>query len=135
MSSTDQRRRARQLARLYFSSGCIKHEFCAICQGFGTEMHHPDYSKPALIVWLCGLCHWALHRDPTIEPMVLKMPGAGQAERFNIRAAAKKKVVAAWRLRQRGRSVTLDGEKAISRRTVILKYIADGGVPAGTFSS
>ncbi len=35
---------------------------CEICgKSKRLDAHHPDYSKPLLIVWLCHKCHMALH--------------------------------------------------------------------------
>lgn len=36
-------------------------EPCAICGKDGQHRHHPDYSKPFEIVWLCESCHHKLH--------------------------------------------------------------------------
>lgn len=36
------------------------------CQSCGSKVrlhaHHPDYSKPLEVKWLCPLCHFAVHR-------------------------------------------------------------------------
>lgn len=34
-------------------------EFCEGCglKSARLEKHHPDYSKPLLVVWLCKRCH------------------------------------------------------------------------------
>lgn len=43
--------------------GHIKRGNCSIC---GTtkdvEGHHPDYSKPLNVIWVCPSCHSSLHR-------------------------------------------------------------------------
>jgi hypothetical protein len=38
--------------------------FCQRCGGFPKTLHrhHPDYSKPGEIVWLCPPCHGLQHR-------------------------------------------------------------------------
>ncbi len=36
--------------------------FCTTCQRSCTPQgHHPDYSKPLEVIWLCHLCHMSLH--------------------------------------------------------------------------
>jgi len=35
-----------------------------------TDGHHPDYSKPELIVFLCRSCHMKAHRDKAFEAEV-----------------------------------------------------------------
>lgn len=45
-----------------------KQEYCSYCYHNGAEhpieAHHPDYSKPLNVVWLCRLCHRARHSVP-----------------------------------------------------------------------
>jgi len=38
--------------------------FCVNCgnQSANLHGHHPDYSKPKEVIWLCSLCHSALHK-------------------------------------------------------------------------
>ena len=53
---------ARQKAYKAVQSGKIQRLPCAICGKTPTEMHHPDYNKPFLVVHLCKPCHAKLHR-------------------------------------------------------------------------
>ena len=32
-------------------------------RGYKAEKHHPDYSKPLSVVWLCRTCHLAHHSE------------------------------------------------------------------------
>lgn len=34
---------------------------CVLCGALQSEAHHPDYSKPLEVVWLCRSCHRKLH--------------------------------------------------------------------------
>lgn len=34
---------------------------CQMCGNLNGEKHHPDYSKPLDIIWLCHPCHIKLH--------------------------------------------------------------------------
>ena len=36
-------------------------ESCSHCGGAGAHRHHPDYSRPTEIVWLCTGCHGREH--------------------------------------------------------------------------
>ena len=53
-----QKYRARTAANNALKDGRIRREPCHFC-GATTdlEMHHPDYSRPLRVYWLCRLCH------------------------------------------------------------------------------
>lgn len=53
------RHKARRLIRHLVSSGCmIKPKNCSRCNGTKKiQAHHPDYSKPLMVIWLCHICH------------------------------------------------------------------------------
>ncbi len=53
---------ARHLAKQAFKEGKIKRQGCKTCGKF-AEMHHPDYSKPLEVEWLCHECHMQLHNQ------------------------------------------------------------------------
>jgi hypothetical protein len=42
--------------------GLIEKEPCEVCGSIEAEAHHPDYSKPLEVVWLCRKHHKAAHR-------------------------------------------------------------------------
>jgi hypothetical protein len=35
---------------------------CSMCGALKAECHHPDYTKPLEIIWLCRRCHKRIHR-------------------------------------------------------------------------
>lgn len=51
---------ARSTANIYLKRGKILRENCS-CGNVGEEMHHEDYSKPLVVVWLCRECHLKKH--------------------------------------------------------------------------
>ena len=67
----NEKHRAREKLRHYVASGkIIKPTICTKC-GKMTILHghHFDYSKPLEVIWLCPLCHEALHhnRGPLLQ--------------------------------------------------------------------
>jgi hypothetical protein len=52
-------------AALYYavrSGKIVKSKVCDICdREIRTEAHHPDYSKPLEVMWLCRRCHIGEH--------------------------------------------------------------------------
>ena len=58
-----QRFKVRMAARTALKAGKITRGPCEKCGAEKAEMHHPDYSKPLLVVWLCQTCHRKLHRE------------------------------------------------------------------------
>ena len=54
--------KARAVVARAKKKGIIKQEPCKICGAIGRiEAHHPDYSKPLDVVWLCSVHHHAVH--------------------------------------------------------------------------
>lgn len=42
--------------------GVLTPEPCEVCGAEKAEAHHPDYTKPLEVVWLCRKHHAALHK-------------------------------------------------------------------------
>ena len=61
--SVEQRRRAnaRSYLHTYVKRGKVLKQPCAVC-GKPAQAHHPDYSQPLLVVWLCPAHHHELHQ-------------------------------------------------------------------------
>lgn len=51
----------RSYAHVYKTRGKLVPQPCAVCGETKVEMHHPDYSQPLLVVWLCRKHHVAWH--------------------------------------------------------------------------
>lgn len=66
--TAEQRRRdsARSYAGVYLRRGKIQRSACVRCESSQSQMHHPDYTKPLEVVWLCRPCHLGLHRNPDL---------------------------------------------------------------------
>lgn len=59
-----EKHRVRSITSSAVKSGkLVRPKVCSICNGNETriEAHHPDYSKPLEVVWMCVLCHNAEH--------------------------------------------------------------------------
>lgn len=56
------RANARAYANVYQRRGKLVSRPCEWCAGTDhLEKHHPDYTQPLLVVWLCRGCHKAFH--------------------------------------------------------------------------
>ena len=53
--------RARSAVAEAIKSGRLIRKACSVCKEPKSQAHHPDYSKPLFVVWLCALCHGAEH--------------------------------------------------------------------------
>jgi hypothetical protein len=51
---------ARVITKMAMQSGRLKPQPCMIC-GAKSEAHHPDYSRPLDVVWLCRKHHMETH--------------------------------------------------------------------------
>ena len=51
----------RAYLKVYVRRGKVIKEPCSICGDKNSEGHHPDYSQPLLVVWLCRAHHLELH--------------------------------------------------------------------------
>lgn len=53
---------AQHALRSAIRRGLVHPKPCEQCGEEKAEGHHPDYSRPADVVWLCRRCHKAAHR-------------------------------------------------------------------------
>ena len=62
-----ERIRARQKTYYHKRQGNITPGTCEMC---GTdksiEGHHPDYSEPLNVIWVCSVCHRQFHKKETV---------------------------------------------------------------------
>lgn len=54
-----------QLQKAVREGRVLKSNSCQTCGAVGIriEGHHPDYSKPLAVIWLCHVCHKNLHLE------------------------------------------------------------------------
>lgn len=52
---------AHRAVRRAVARGDMKPSACFGCGARKTEAHHPDYSKPLMVIWLCKSCHLRVH--------------------------------------------------------------------------
>jgi hypothetical protein len=43
--------------------GIVQRGPCEVCGAEKVDGHHPDYDRPAHVIWLCRKHHGALHRE------------------------------------------------------------------------
>lgn len=52
---------AQQKINYRIKTGQIKREKCQVCGRDKAHAHHPDYTKPLEVLWLCSIHHQRLH--------------------------------------------------------------------------
>jgi hypothetical protein len=71
-----QKRTTRHKLRYAVKRGLInKPKKCSDCkEEKALQGHHPDYSKPLEVIWLCRKCHDSLHRIERLKnkPLIVK---------------------------------------------------------------
>ena len=55
--------KAKEMIERLVNKGVIKRQPCEICGETNGQGHHPDYSKPFEVVWLCQKHHSEFHRE------------------------------------------------------------------------
>jgi hypothetical protein len=62
-----EKERARSLLAYHVRKGYIVKQPCCRCGNTKAQAHHPDYSKPLEIVWLCRACHMEGEHGQTVN--------------------------------------------------------------------
>lgn len=57
--------RARTMVSNAIKCGKITKQRCVECGSTNTQAHHPDYSQPLKVIWVCFDHHMAIHKQPT----------------------------------------------------------------------
>ncbi len=60
--------RAQEIIRQDILLGRLKRGPCAVCGKEKAQGHHPDYSKPHEVVWLCSKHHQLMHLGEATLP-------------------------------------------------------------------
>jgi hypothetical protein len=56
--------KAQQIVNTQIKLGKIERSFCKVCgKTCNIQAHHPDYSKPLKIIWLCPIHHKQEHNN------------------------------------------------------------------------
>ena len=63
LRSKEDRYAAKLAVRAALNAGRLVAQPCAICGKSKTQGHHPDYSEPLSVIWLCATHHQQLHRE------------------------------------------------------------------------
>lgn len=63
-----EKRKANKIIGNLLRSGRLERKSCFVCGDPRAEAHHPDYSNPLLISWLCSACHHAIHAPEKMQP-------------------------------------------------------------------
>ncbi len=58
-----QRSNVRAYANTYLRRGLITRQPCIECGSEDSQMHHENYSKPLVVIWLCQLHHVKRHNN------------------------------------------------------------------------
>lgn len=115
---------ARDLATKAKRNGALTRLPCRDCGAKKSEMHHPDYSKPLDVVWLCKPCHDAEHRRlgkelawgaknrRGLQPAIVRIPGFTRGELRLIDRAATLK---GWSRAQWLRAVAVEAARQPSQ--------------------
>ncbi len=61
-TTSAQRALARATVNTYAARGHFPPQPCTVCGAAQAVKHHPDYSKPLEIIWLCHIHHVQVHR-------------------------------------------------------------------------
>lgn len=54
--------KARRAVEYALKMGRLKKKKCAVCRAIKVTAHHPDYSKPLDVIWLCPKHHRGAHK-------------------------------------------------------------------------
>ncbi len=61
---------ARAYLHVYVRRGKVLKVPCLVCGTIEVESHHPDYSQPLNVLWLCKPHHRRLHRESEFRESV-----------------------------------------------------------------
>lgn len=78
LANPEKKKVHRQLRKAVLKGEVIKVNTCQACGVIDAriEGHHPDYSKPLEVIWLCRSCHQRLHARQRLTEQTLESASA-----------------------------------------------------------
>ncbi len=85
-ASNKERYKAKEMIERLINKGIIRRQPCVQCGKENSQGHHPDYSKPLEVVWLCQLHHSEEHRklNNLTEPKILRKKGVEMEAKYTV---------------------------------------------------
>lgn len=121
---------ARSYANVYLKRGKIERQPCCVegCRG-PAQMHHPDYSRPLFVIWLCDKHHRRHHQDEGPDPTICPTCRVNRKDASGYCLPCGRAYRASWMKTERGKGrfrPTEDEKRLVAAKAYARYYLKKG---------